>query len=209
MAGRMTYSSSLISETRPLVLDTSVLINLHGCKFGERILAAIPNLIAVPEVVAEELENETSRENGEHGFLSSLVEAAKVSIVPLEDEELEIFVRLVTASPSLGDGEAATIAIAATRLYCPVIDERRGRSRAAELMSGIEPAWTLDLLLHSQALSDLGAVQHADALYFALRDARMRIHDTHCDHVVDLIGARRALDCHSLPNYKLRRVDWR
>lgn len=39
----MSCSSSLIDVADPLVLDTSVLINLHACKYGERILAAIPN----------------------------------------------------------------------------------------------------------------------------------------------------------------------
>ena len=69
----MSCSSSLSDITNPLVLDTSVLINLHACKYGERILAAIPNDILVPEIVAGELEHETSRRNGEHDFLYSLV----------------------------------------------------------------------------------------------------------------------------------------
>ena len=51
----MDCSCSLIDNQRPLVLDTSVLINLYACAYGERILAAIPNQVLVPEAVAGEL----------------------------------------------------------------------------------------------------------------------------------------------------------
>ncbi|MGY4379505.1 putative nucleic acid-binding protein [Bradyrhizobium sp. i1.3.6] len=57
----MSCSSSLIDIADPLILDTSVLINLHACKYGERILASIPNDVVVSEIVAGELEHETGR----------------------------------------------------------------------------------------------------------------------------------------------------
>ena len=79
----MSCSSSLIDITVPLVLDTSVLINLHASKYGEQLLAAIPNDIFVTEIVAGELEHETSRRNGEHGFLYSLVENRTVTLAGL------------------------------------------------------------------------------------------------------------------------------
>jgi hypothetical protein len=69
----MSCSSSLIDVADPLILDTSVLINLHACKYGERILASIPNDVVVSEIVVGELEHETSRQNGEHRFLYDLV----------------------------------------------------------------------------------------------------------------------------------------
>jgi len=57
----MTISSSLMNDETPLVLDTSVLINLHACTYGERILSALPHGIVIPQIVANELEHETSR----------------------------------------------------------------------------------------------------------------------------------------------------
>lgn len=109
----MSCSSSLIDIVDPLILDTSVLINLHACKYGERILTAIPNDVVVPEIVAGELEHETSRRNGEHHFLHGLMTDGIVTLATMTDAEYEIFGDLTTASPSLDDGEAATIAIAA------------------------------------------------------------------------------------------------
>ena len=204
----MTFSSSLIDDPKPLVLDTSVLINLHACTYGERILSAVPNDILVPRIVANELEHETSRKNGEHSFLHGLIGNGEVTLADLTDEEYTQFSALTSGSPSLDDGEAATIAIASTRdLHC-LIDEKKGRARALASMGQKEPAWSLDLLHHPQVIAALGPEQEIDALYLALRDGRMRIHDNHCGHVVNIIGPKRALNCRSLPGYKARRLDW-
>jgi len=144
----MTFSSTLTDDRRPLVLDTSVLINLHACTYGERILRAVPNDILVPRIVANELDHETSRRNGEHSFMRGLIESGEVTLADLTDEEYAQFSILTSGSPSLGDGEAATIAIAATRGQHCLIDEKKGRARAALSMDQKEPAWSLDLLRH-------------------------------------------------------------
>lgn len=204
----MNFSSLLVDYHRPLVLDTSVLINLHACTYGEQILIAVPNDVLVPRIVANELEHETSRKNGEHSFLLSLIANGEVTLADLTDEEYEAFSALTTGSPSLDDGEAATIAIASERhLHC-IIDDKKGRARALASMSQKEPAWSLDLLRHPLVVAALGPEQAVDALYLALRDGRMRIHEDHCCHVVNIIGPKRALDCHSLPAYKARRLEW-
>ncbi|MBI1274456.1 DNA-binding protein [bacterium] len=204
----MTYLSSLIKDASTLVLDTSVLINLHASTYGARILAALPNHALVPEIVAAELEHETSKANGEHKFISELIASQKVQIVILNDQELEIYTKLMSASPSLGDGEASTLAIAACRNLLPVIDERKGRSQVQAYCAGKVACWSLDLFQHPLVLESLGKMAATEALYMALREGRMRIHEDHCDHVVGLIGSRRALDCNSLPGYKIRRQQW-
>ena len=91
----MTYSSSLSDDLRPLAFDTSVLINLYACSYGERILAAVPNGIIVPQVVAGEFEHETSRKNGEHRFLHGLMAGGKVTLGRMTDEESVLFANLV------------------------------------------------------------------------------------------------------------------
>ncbi|TVR79932.1 MAG: DNA-binding protein [Rhodospirillales bacterium] len=198
----MTFSSSLTDDPRPLVLDTSVLINLHACTFGERILMAIPNAIVVPNIVADELDTETGRRNGDHGFLHGLVAQGKISIVAMTDEEYDLFAALTSGTPSLDDGEAATIAVAARREFRAVIDERKGRTQAVARMGGEEPGWTLDLLQHPAARRTLGDADLAEAIYLALREGRMRIPQERGDTLVTLIGIERALHCSCLPNYK-------
>lgn len=200
----MTFSSSLSDELRPLVLDSSVLINLHACTYGERVLTAIPNDLIVPKIVAEELEHETSRQNGEHCFLYGLIQRGEVVLADMTDAEYDLFADLTAGSPSLDDGEAATIAIAATRQFLPVIDERKGRASAAALMNGQESGWTLDLLGHPLVTAAVGSDAATDALYLALRNGRMRIPAGCAEGVIAVIGAHRAKDCTSLPGFRER-----
>jgi len=198
----MTFSSFLADDLRPLVLDTSVLINLHACTYGERVLTAITNDIVVPDLVARELEHETSRRNGDHSFLRGLIARGKVVEASMIEAEYELFATLSGGSPSLDDGEAATIAIAARRSFRAVVDERKGRVRAAAFMDGEEPGWSLDLLRHPSVVRSLGARLAADVVYLALRHGRMRIPAECGDEVVELIGRERALECSCLPNFK-------
>lgn len=108
------------------------------------------------EIVAGALEHETSRQNGEHHFLHDLVTGGIVTLATMTDAEYEIFHELTSTSPSLDDGEAATIAIAATRFFLSVIDERRGRNRASALLKTQNPGWSLDILRHPTAIAVLG-----------------------------------------------------
>ena len=133
-----------------MVLDTSVLINLHASTFGERILRIIPNDLAVPREVIRELEHETSKVNGEHNFLQRLIAQGRLEPLHMNDQAFDIFEELIKCRPSLGDGEAATIAISAVDNLLPVMDDGKGRSRATALVSPKTPAWSLDLFLHSE-----------------------------------------------------------
>ena len=144
----MTCLSSPVNDGTPLVLDTSVLINLHASTFGHKILQAIPNAILVPEIVSGELEHQTSRINGEHKFIHELAASSTVTIAKLDDSQFKLFERLVTQSPSIGDGEAATIAIGAQYSALPVIDDKKGRQQSAAVLSVAPPIWSLDLFLH-------------------------------------------------------------
>lgn len=204
----MTYSNFLDDNMTPLILDTSVLINLHASRQGGRILDCLPNNILVPEIVANELEHETSKNNGEYQFVQDLVADCIVRLIPLDEPEYELFGSLVSGNPTLDDGEAATIAAAVCRNSIPVIDERKGRQRWQEYVTGKYPVWSLDLFRHPNVVAELGTVQSIEALYLALRDGRMRISEENCDHVVGLIGVQRALECTCLPGYKLRRQQW-
>lgn len=196
----MICSSYPSNVKEAFVLDTSVLINLHACRHGQRILAAIPNRIVVPHIVVGELDHETSRRNGEHGFLRDLAATGQISVVDLTDEEFELFFELTSTSPSLDDGEAATIAVAQARNYLPIIDERRGRARA--LMTGREPGWSLDLFRHPASLAALGDGSSQEALFLGLRDGRMRIAPECVEEVIAIIGEERSRQCTCLPGYR-------
>ena len=200
----MSCPSRLVNIEEPLVVDTSVLINLHASNYGRQILAALPHDIVVPEVVARELTHETSRNNGEFDFLNALATDGIVAFANFTDEEQDIFHDLISISPSLDDGEAGTIAIASLRRLMPVIDERKARKRASAFMNNLEPGWSLDIFMHPAVASTLGEPLSVDALYFALRDGRMRIPQEAVERVIACLGLDRARDCTSLPGYRER-----
>lgn len=205
----MTCSSYLAEDLTPLVLDTSVLINLNACSYGEKILAAIPNQIFVSNFVVRELSHETSHSNGENQLILSLISQAIVTVVQLDDNGYSIFEKLISSSGSLDDGEAATIAAAAISGFIPVIDERKGRARTRTLADVKTAAWSLDLLVHPAVQAELPNGEYIAAIYLALRDGRMRIDEERCDAIVKLIGIERALQCTSLPGFKTRIRTWK
>lgn len=201
----MTYSNSLSDDRSPLVLDTSVIINLSASGNGSRILSALPNDILVPGIVVSELDHETSKANGEYQFIKNQLASRTVKLVDLNEQEYAVFENLVT---SLDDGEAATISAAVCRGCVAVLDDRKGRMIAKAYFPSVLPVWSFDLFRHPRVVSELGEALSAEALYLALRDGRMRIHEDCCDLVVNLIGVHHALDCKSLPGYKVRRRQW-
>jgi hypothetical protein len=122
----------------------------------------------------------------------------------MSDAEYEMFHELTSTSPSMDDGEAATIAVAAARDLLPVIDEKRGRARASILMKARVPGWSLDLFRHPTAIALLGDHSAVQALYLALRDGRMRIPSESANDVIALIGMERSRECICLPGYRER-----
>ncbi len=204
----MTCLSSLSDNLTPLVPDTSVLINLYACTFGEQVLRAIPNDIILPETVVAELNHETSHANGENGFIQRLITENVVKVVQMDDVAARLFEKLICSPGSLDDGEAATIAVAVSQGCLPVVDERKGRARAQSLMNGQVPPWSLDLLLHPAVQSGLSDSGYIEAIYLALREGRMRIDKDRCEGVIELIGIERAIRCESLPGFKAKRESW-
>ena len=193
----MNFSSLVSSPLIQLVVDTSVLVNLHACTFGKQILAALPNKKLVTQIAVEELSPGTD----ERGFLDDLVKANLIELALLTDPEYELYEKLIT---TLDDGESATIALAITRQVFPFIDERKGRARACSIQPSLEPGWSLDLFRHPEVLVQLGSPLDTDALFLALKEGRMRIPEDRTDEVISLIGTQRAVECVCLPGYKKR-----
>lgn len=198
----MTFSGLGNNQNKALIVDTSVIINLRASRVGDEVIAALPNDLLISEVVFRELRHPTSRESGEAAFVDGLIERSLLDVVDMSDAELEIFVGLVSEHRSLGDGEAATISCAATRGLDAGLDDRKGRDVARDLDASIGLVWTVDLLLADQVMRSLGAEGRINAVYHALRDGRMRIHEQYLEPVLDLIGMERARQCRSLPGYK-------
>ena len=184
-----------------LITDTSAVINLNGSGRAAEILHALPYKIAIVYVIPQELEIGRERGRRDAELTAALVKATHLQMVSLGDAGWTHYESLVTgtAAETLDDGEAATIAYALERSGVPVIDEDKATRICAHRHPSLKIASSLDLFGHPMVCEALGEAVLAEAVFSALRDARMRVLPRHLEWVFDLIGVERAALCRSLP----------
>lgn len=196
---------SLTCLTDPAVLvvaDASVIISLNATGSAADILRALPNRLAVVDVVLAELETGRPRGRQDADRLDELVRAGLVDIVSLINEAEQHFEELVvgSAAETLDDGEAATIAYAVAHGALALIDERKANRICAARFATLRTGCTVDVFSHPNVLDAVGQTALAEAVTNALQLARMRILPHHVEWVIGLIGTERATLCTSLPN---------
>jgi predicted nucleic acid-binding protein len=193
--------SSLNKLLLPLVVDASVVINLNASGSAAAILRAVPNLVLVVDVVTDELRTATRSSRNDAALLASLVAERLIAEASIEDLKQDHFERLVLGddADTLDDGEAATIAYAVEKQAVAVIDERKAKRICRARFAQLHVASTIDLIGLDVVASALGPRLHAEAVFKALIDGRMRVLLEHLDWVVRLIGIERAAQCLSLP----------
>jgi predicted nucleic acid-binding protein len=193
--------SCLIDPTAPVVVDASTVINLNATACGPRILKAIPNPFIITDVVRGELLED--RRNGRHDgqLVAELVASGLISVAKLDDLTASHFEDLVIGrgDATLDDGEAATIAYGVEKGAITLIDERKATRLCGERYPRLTVGNSLDVLAHGAVLAELGDDGTADAVFNALRLARMRVPPAALEWVVTLIGPERAAVCECLP----------
>jgi len=201
--------SCLDDNSALLVVDTSAAINLNASGCAEEILLALPYKITIVDAIQRELEFGRERGRRDAELTSSLVAANRIEVASLGDEGWTHFELLVTgtAAETLDDGEAATIAYAVEHSGVAIIDEHKATKICAIRYPSLVIASSLDLFGHPMVCELLGRERLAEAVFLALRDARMRVFRRHYEWVLDLIGADRAALCPSLP--RTLRDRWR
>lgn len=183
-----------------LVADTSVIINLNATGIAAEILRSLKVVLRASTVVKDELISD--RFNGRHDgdLAEQLVADGLVEFRDFDNEGEAIFESLVTGSAeaTLDDGEAATLALAASSNTLAVIDERKANRIAGDRFPGLGLLATADLLSSEVVLTSLGSEATTNAVINALQQARMAIPERHHQWVVDLLG-NRVIECRSLP----------
>ncbi len=197
----MTCRSCLTDPTVHIVADASVAINLNATGRSEDILDALPNRVLVVDEVLLELEAGRRSGNNDADALSELVSTNRIEMVRLGEVSLEQFRDLTagSASETLDDGEAATIAYAIEHHAIAVIDERKANRICAARFPALQIGCTVDILAHPNVQASLGLEGLGDAVFNALYHGRMRVLPHHVEWVVRVVGADRAAECSSLP----------
>src|SRR5439155_26665314 len=129
--------SPLLSSVDPLhllVADAITVINLNATGCAESILRALPNRVAVVDVIPGELELGRRRGRRDTDLLNDLIVAGLVAVVQLDEASGQHFESLVvgSAAMTLDDGEAATIAYAVEHGAVAIIDERKANRICSE-----------------------------------------------------------------------------
>lgn len=193
--------SNLTDPRALLIADTSTIINVNACGCAQSVWEALPNRVAVVDVVTDELEEGRQRQRHDADLLKNLVVSGHIEIVQL-DEVAELYFEQLVIGPAettLDDGEAATIAYAVRQNGIALIDERKANRICAQLFPALRIACSLDIFSHPNVQEVLGKEKMADAVFNALCYGRMRAFPQHVEWVVAVIGVERARLCTSLP----------
>ena len=197
----MVCPSYLNDPAISVVADSSVVINLNATGVAQAILDALPNPFVVAEEVTIELEG--GRRNGRKATdgLNALVAGGQVEVVRLGSDGMRQFAGLVSgsATDTLDDGEAATIAYALEHNVTALIDERKANKICAERFGSLHIRCTVDLLAHGEIETALGRAGLAEGVFNALYYGRMRVPEEQVSWVINLIGQDRTKKCISLP----------
>lgn len=122
-----------------LLLDACQCINLAA---ADLLLRAAPSVAKSVHVVPQ-VAREALYLHGIDGEASQRVELAGVDVVQLNDDELDMYVRLAA---TLDDGEAATIAVAAQRHWILGTDDRAALRAADRLAIPLATMGTTELI---------------------------------------------------------------
>ncbi len=195
-------SHSIDLSRTTLVLDASVVINLLGSNFGDRVLEAFPGEVRIVGQAFREVRRHPVTGLDATGELLDWKNRRLVAVVSLEPKHQDLFGDLTSQNlaQSLDDGEAATIAYAMTRSdpMVPVIDEKK----ATKIFRARWPrAVLLDTVRLFQVLVELDLLSVSaarDTVFSALKHARMQVRYEMRAWVVELIGEDLAIQCPSL-----------
>lgn len=196
----MTYSSCLSDADSRLVLDASVVINIMATGQSVNILEALRRPLHIPAAVAQEIEDGERSDRRQISVLHDLIHGQLVEVADLADEALATFFTLVScgAGESLGDGEAATIALSVACGGSAVIDEKLATKICTSRYPSLRMVTSIDILAHPSVEAGIGRVSLANATLDALLKARMQVREPQFDWIAELIGPEGVAQCSSL-----------
>lgn len=202
----MTFSSCLTNQDNMIVLDASIIINLLATENASAILQALKTDLVVTGNVVREIDQGAANGRSESKHLAELIDSRILRMEELAGLSVEHFFDMVSGhtSGSLGDGEAATLALAYSNGVCAAIDEKKATRIANERFEAMKLVTTLDILAYEPVQTLLGHETLAHATLKALQGARMQVRPHQFDWVAQLIGESNMANCPTLRKHLQR-----
>ena len=188
-------------DDAPLVIDTSVSINLTATGVGAQLLTAIRRPTILVEAVIDELEAGGQRGQIVLAAIDQWQRDGLISVATLNDGAREVFERLISGSTAetIDDGEAATMAHALSVAGIAVLDDGKANRLSTLYYPALRLASTVDVIVNDLTMAALGSASVGDAVFAALTGARMRVPHQNLPAVLELLSPDRLAQCHSLP----------
>jgi predicted nucleic acid-binding protein len=164
-----------MSFSNGMVLDTSVWINLLATGRAWEIVSCFGTKCMAAQQVVCEVQRDPISQRPYDVSQHPLRGRADVEIIDLSGPAIDHFFSLVGRDSlgNLGDGEAATIAIAATRGCAIGLDERKARRIVRERFSSLLLISSFELLRLPSVERTLGTAAIDEAIADASRYGRM------------------------------------
>lgn len=177
--------------TNGLVLDASVIINVLGSGFAERILTALSTRLIIADVTSREIIRNPLDPSDRANPIEGLVARGVIERISVNGDALHTFISLVGATPpdDLGDGESGAIALAAHLDVAVALDDGKARRVCRNRFPQVKIVASVDLLTHPSVCIALGS-DLADAVHGAMNHARMRVLPEHRHLVSGILGPR-------------------
>jgi predicted nucleic acid-binding protein len=191
----MQSPSKLKSDASPLFLDASTVINLVASNRMEEVLFALARPVFVEEKVCHEFKRHPRDGSSAKGILDSIAAKGQLRVLRMSNAQFETFLKLTgcPAPDDLGDGEAATLACADGN-GAAVIDDKKASRIAARDFCQMQIYTSLDIVCSQGVNKHLGTAALSDAVYEAIKIARMRVPHHWRQWVSELLGKQRAIE---------------
>jgi predicted nucleic acid-binding protein len=185
-----------------LIFDASATINLLGTGMAGRIVRLLDHPVTMADRTFREIRRHPINGCDHAGELDELARGGHLRIETLNKDANSLFFDLIAddLDGGLDDGEAAAIALAVSTgpSTAVITDDRKARNLLARRWPMQRIHCSIDILAVQKIEASLTRPILADAIYSALKNARMRVPVAKRAWVTDLIGAVRAADCPSL-----------
>lgn len=199
----MVFSNYPNNSSKPLVADTSVMINLNATGCADIILKAYADKILITRQVLFELNRGEINGHKDGEKIKALIDHGIVKVIDLGEKGVKIYESLITGTTSdtLDDGEASTIGCVNELEGAIVIDERKANSICSRKYPNLEAYSTIDILTSAPVKNELGKEKQSEAIFNALKNARMNVPHERAKEIIEIIGADRAAQCRTLSRY--------
>jgi hypothetical protein len=181
-----------------LILDTSVVLNLVGTGNPRLIIRHLPTQAFMPQAVLREVQREPQA--AKESSLADLLHDGSISLIECTAEmtELALVLAGAPAPDDLDDGESYAISCAVCSGAAIGVDDQKARRILTTRWPQLDQYFSVDLITIAAAQGKLQSDQHAELVYLALKNTRMRVPKNRRVEVIRLIGRERARECPSL-----------